>query len=545
MKVTSYISHDALSHKEINITAKFDNVEQVLTTITAIPLAEKQRIFSVHNQCPFDVWLGENGASAAQIACTPGTDKNYQSDCPVNQICLNFSQTKNYCVFAEIIEVNATYPQAPIKPSDINKTFELNTSACSGGMVTDESNNVFGQCECSNNNDCGKGQQCLPSAGTNQCQWSLELNDFGKVPTGKYVNIPIEYPEDSKFAASGSMYIKLGCNESGSKCISDNKDPSLMSPTTFIEYTLATTNTDFYDISNINGATIPVSIKPIVSTTTPFVSDENNDSSSFEGNPYWCSVAAGTSDEFKDQIAKIKTANPAVDPQTLLQDKYGCKNDYNNRLEPGQVLVIADGNITKSCVSDDDCKQSSVGSSCGITNNVMMNNLDGNNTLTDYLDRSDHYQCGHIIGYASLTQLCGIAEGNASFGYFDSKLGIQCSTESNTDIDFTNYALCAMKFTYTDIDTGPARSCFNANQTAEGDTCCGYSSWDGMPTGEKAKQAQVWQCRMLIQLNGRHPLNRMLNLSKRDAIRHILINMMIHSRHLHVYPKIKMTMPII
>jgi len=479
IQLSSHLEHEIQSSKDVHISATYKEDSHHLTTVTTLSNGVNERSFHVNNQCGFDVWLEANGASAAQIGCSPQSGTDFQSNCPDNQVCLQVNDTTNYCVNAVVIDINAT---APIKVADENITYELNASACLGDIIIDRSSAVFGQCQCSTHNDCGAGQKCAPSAGTNQCQWDLELSNFGKVAQNANVNIPIVYPKDSKFAASGTMYIKLGCDESGANCLSDNVDTKLKSPTTFIEYTLATADVDFYDISNINGATIPVTIAPIVSKHTLFYSAENNGSLSFEGNPYWCSVAAGTSSEFKEQITKIKQAHPNAIPNTQLQDKFGCKNEYNATLDTGFIYVTqAEVNATH-CTTNSDCNSSNAGPSCGVTSNVMLNNVDGNNTSQDNLDRSNYYQCGHIVGYASLTQLCGVADNNESLGYFDTALGINCSTQSDSTKEFTDYALCSMKFDQN--DTGPARSCFNSNQTVKGDTCCGYSEWDGMPTGE-------------------------------------------------------------
>ncbi|MBN2816630.1 MAG: hypothetical protein JXQ67_08095 [Campylobacterales bacterium] len=479
LQIISKLSHEVQKSVAIDISAEHNENVHHLATLTSFANGVKKRSFLINNQCPFDVWLEGIGASAAQVGCSPSTGTNYQSNCPEDELCLYFSQTKSYCVNASVIDENTT---APIMATDINVTYELNSSACSGGMITDISSPIFGQCTCSNDSQCALGQKCQPSGGTNQCAWDLGLDNFGKISKHSDVNVLLEHEADSQFAASGSMFVKLGCDGSGERCLLDNKDASLSSPTTFIEYTLATKSNDYYDISNINGATIPVSIRPIVSQTIPFYS-ENNGSNSFADNPYWCSVAGGTSEELLEQIEKTKKLSQGFIPLNTLQESYGCKNDFDTRLSPAFTLVSPEGSTHKSCQADSDCIGSSQGSSCGITSNTMNNNIDANNTKVANLDRAEHYECGHIVGYASLTQLCGLAEANSSYGYFDSEANITCSTEDSHSIDFINYALCEMHFISDSNDTGPARSCFNTNQTAMGDTCCGYSTWNSMPSG--------------------------------------------------------------
>ncbi|NOQ32313.1 MAG: hypothetical protein GQ570_14480 [Helicobacteraceae bacterium] len=467
VKITSNINDTTYFQLEegISITASYNDDVRVIGKITHVPASTQSRFFQINNQCSFDVWMGTSGASAAQIGCTPSSgDKNYQANCPTDQICLTVSANANYCVNAKIIDVNAT---TPINIADEKTKYTLNSAGCPGGIITDKSSTIYGQCVCSFNDNCAKGQKCLPSAGKNQCMWDLDIANAGHVATGTTLKVPLSYDTDSLFAASGAMYIKLGC-ESG-KCISDNKDPSLQSPTTFIEYTLANKGLDYYDISNINGANIPVSMKPIITTKTPF---ENNSSttSSFAKNAYWCSVAGGTTSEFKAHNTELK--NAGYSPLSTLESNYGCKNSYNTTYTPGLTFVKAKPLSTKqTCTEDKNCTGSSAGSHCGVAADDMINIKQTKN-----YDRAQNYSCGEIIGYNSLTQLCGIA--TATAGYHDTTEGIKCSNETVSSQDFTNYALCSMKFDGN--DTGPARSCFNANQTASGDTCCGYSTWSGM-----------------------------------------------------------------
>ena len=388
------------------------------------------RNVTVTNQCPFDVSLQSVGSNASAIGCSPSA-ASAQANCPSGFVCYAKNKTTNYCVAGSAVS-GATLPLS--SQTDIT----LDASSCpSSSQITDSTSNSWGQCQCSSDSGCANNQACQSVTGnTKQCYWSLPLANGGKLArtTGKLTIALTPNSQDADaMVASGKLYAKFGCNVNG-QCLSDNTQGA---PATLVEFTFQNNN-DWYDVSYINGVNLPATMQPVLATDLDYQSDD----------PYRCLAAggdAGTMDAIFAYQKKHKlSGNSALKP-------FACTNDYSTVFDGTNTGF----NFVSSESNPMDCSKASPctnGLACGLTLDAVKNDI--TNTT-----------CGHRLGYWTYAQFCA-----ANSSYNNSTLGISCGTTK----DYA-YALCENQAGMT--DTGPGRSCFNANTTTDKQTCCGYESW--------------------------------------------------------------------
>jgi hypothetical protein len=399
--------------------------------------AATSRALTFTNQCPFDVWVQSVGSNAANIPCSAVTT-SAQANCPSGSICYDANVNTQYCVPGTT--------QSNQFPVTSQSAITLDASQCpSGQLVTDTSSNLWGQCTCSTNSDCGSNQICGPVAkGLDQCFWGYELAQGGKLtpPTGganvETITIDASSTVANAIIASGNFFAQLSCDVNGN-CLSDSDTGS---PATRIEYTLVNGN-DFYDVSYINGMNVPAVMTPVTSTSLDYQSND----------PYRC-MAAGGDARTMQAIASFQQQN-GIAGNTELQ-AFACTNDYDSTYVDelvGLNFVDPPPASPTTCKASADCSDGDV---CGLS----LGAVTGQSGVT-----LGQLTCGQRLGYWTYTQLCAA---NSSFA--STALGVNCS-----DAQTRAYAECTSLQGVS--DQGPGRSCFNSNTTTNGDTCCGYEAW--------------------------------------------------------------------
>lgn len=390
------------------------------------------RTLTFSNQCSYDVWLTAVGSNASNVPCTPSTS-NAQGDCPSGNICFDKDANTHYCVAGTT--TSTTFPIT--KTSDIN----LTASGCpSGNQVTDTGSVLWGQCTCSSGSDCASGQVCSTvQKGIKQCYWGYDLPQGGKLAadtgTAKTLSLSVtaNSTDPNAVVSSGKFFVKLACDANGT-CQSDNTQGA---PASLVEFTFKNNN-DWYDVSYINGINAPMAMYPVTSTGNDYDSK----------NPYRCQ-AAGADKTLYNSINTFQT-NHGLTPNTALE-KFVCTNNYDTTIGTSKVGFNFVSQVTgaKACTQNSAC---STGQVCGLT----LEAVTGGKTAT---------QCGNRLGFWTYAQFCG-----ANSSYRNNGLGIRCDQPADMA-----YALCKNQSGLS--DTGPGRSCFNANTTSSGDTCCGYKAW--------------------------------------------------------------------
>ncbi|MGX1308430.1 hypothetical protein AB7M35_003188 [Amorphus suaedae] len=233
---------------------------------------------------------------------------------------------------------------------------------------------------------------------------------------------------------SGNVYAAANCDSKGNNCQTGmcplSKDGKAyivpcqsgdapVGPTTLAEFTLQNTGPDFYDISMVNGANVPVSMEP---TSSPSANPNNSS--------YWCSAPGSTK----------------VSSGSLLS---ACDWTFDATIggaDHSSVLRAVTAGSTV-CTDSLPCTKPEV---CGYSFIV------GTNTVTQ--------NCGTPIGWWNADELCTFTGG--AFGK-----PILCASTvkdqgTNTDL-----------FQCTAVNSG---SCYSANA---GSDCCGCPTWtvNGQP----------------------------------------------------------------
>lgn len=207
---------------------------------------------------------------------------------------------------------------------------------------------------------------------------------------------------------SGVIAGRTNCTDAGcvtADCAGGKKGcvHGFQPPATQAEFTVQNSDTDFYDIEIINGINLPVSITPSVGSQ--------------ENKPYWCGSPG------------------AVKPSAGLG---ACSWD----LKPPLLEYNWVENGGNTCVSDRDCGG---GTMCGLSFNP------GHQQLLQLT-------CGHLLGYWSANQICGIQRDYGAPFY--------CSDRPKGQEELTWWNLFAC------VDVG---SCY---QPGALNTCCGCANWN-------------------------------------------------------------------
>lgn len=173
---------------------------------------------------------------------------------------------------------------------------------------------------------------------------------------------------------------------------------------------------DFYDITGINGINIPMSIEPQGVT---------RDSS----NPYTCGAPGITTDQ----------SSTTLPVQTIGACTWDFAPPSNN------YIWVANGGAP--CATNNQCNQAG-GEACGLS----QANIVGNSAQTT---------CGIFEGYWTANQVCGINSNYSQAPYF--------CTNPATNGTFTNMYQCS--------GTGYSESCYNSSNST---TCCGCQNWQNV-----------------------------------------------------------------
>lgn len=463
--------------KSTVLNSLHENILSQVATITTSSI--NGRYISVENNCGYDVWMSFEASSAAQIACTPSST-SAQSNCPSGYVCYNKSSTTNYCVPGTTTATNFT--------NITQGSVSLNASKCATGqIVSDTSSTQWGQCSCNfgaaagSTGGCPSGQVCQQVTSTiNQCYFdtqylgSTDFMNTGHVPAGTVeqnasgglpkVIMPLSYNPTNTIFTSGNLYFKTGCASDGTNCLSGVS--TTPTPNTRIEYTFGNTGNDYYDVSYIGGINVPAKM-------SPSFKDSNITFTAQASNQYFCTPAGGTNTDYTNPPSGFSISSGL--------NGWGSTLDWDSAIQNNSALLgwnfVTAGGQTCSA-SNNSCPSGQV---CGLAYATVAAN-------------STQLTCGTRLGYWSYAQLCSVAtttSGAWQNQYVNSTLGVDCSNTTTA-----SYSLCTQVSGYSGTG-GPARSCFNSNQTSTGQTCCGYTAWSNtngaMPTttGQNSQSTAV------------------------------------------------------
>ena len=233
----------------------------------------------------------------------------------------------------------------------------------------------------------------LDDSTTGLCYYSLD----GINPTTQVILAPNSEPKVFSFGnlnreivLSGQISYFSGCDTTDDIATNNCSTKTYMTSPT--EFTLVgTSGNDFYDVSLINGISIPVMIKP-----------EDNGTFTATSDPYWCGAAGAPVGD-----SGIRSG----------LKEYGCTYEYEddfNSTSPGNNNIgfnyVADGNET--CSNHSDCAS---GETCGLSSKTVSSN----DTQTT---------CGKRVGYWTYAGLCSAPQTSDSIKYANQNIAVDCAT---------------------------------------------------------------------------------------------------------------------
>lgn len=307
-----------------------------------------QRTFSFVNKCPYKVWFAFNGGG--QISgCATNADCDAKPGVIPGTFACNPAAAggSGQCFWVNPVPANGTYELPAQTGTNTVQLTERVYSPSPGqpivwsGIVTGRTGCSSGTCETA---DCGGG-------GTGACNVGVGFNQPAMQP----------------------------------------------------ELTLQT-NTDFYDITSINGINVPLSIEPVNATRDTT-------------NPYTC----GSSGISANQTESAGTIG-------------GCSWTFS---PPSQAYVwVADAGSTP-CSVNSDCNQGA-GEACGLKRSSISGNLSAT-------------MCGKFLGYWTADEVCGI---NSSY----SQAPFTCNAPADGGTTFADMFGCSAGVYAASCYTSPGQT---------------------------------------------------------------------------------------
>lgn len=281
---------------------------------------------------------------------------------------------------------------------------------------------------CSSNSDCPSSGIC--STETSLCYYPSFLPDgYLDLSTGSSRNLSVNV--DSGNLYSGAVFLSTGCDTYANACetgICKDKHCGLstgaVGPHTRAEFTFDPKSVDFYDISIMHGANVPISMTP-------------TNGNKVNGNPYSCGSAGASS--VVNGMPKCSYAyNPVV----------------NGEDQTSNIAFVAapDLNNLQYCSSDNECGSLKCGLAAG---------RDPTGLPTQDVQKV----CGKVVGIWSMDEVCVYSNGNYAPEPYTCNRQVQYGT-------YTNLYGCSGAY----VSSG-----YQPNQPV--DKVCGCYNWESSPSG--------------------------------------------------------------
>ncbi len=297
-----------------------------------------------------------------------------------------------------------------------------------------------------------------PTPNPSPSAYLLPSQAEGAAPSTKSITISGSY--------GGQFFPRTGCSLQGSNFVCATGDcasganaqcpdnnGSVYEPYTRIEETFTSTTQGGYDISLINGASIPSELKGLGPLSSQFASP---------AAPYVCTGAgAPIQPPYTQFNPSYPPAPPPLPPLPAPATPLGsCPWEYTAPSASPLFNFVTNGTTIT------DCNQCSSGI-CGLAFETTPSA--GNIVLA----------CGNLLGYWSINQLCS---GNVT--YTGANAAMNPSTVFNCNDLITNYSTQTYQAGTTVYDLyacvpqgSTLQSCYNSGN---GSTCCGAQNWNAI-----------------------------------------------------------------
>jgi len=280
---------------------------------------------------------------------------------------------------------------------------------------------------CSTSTDCPSSGVC--SVDTKLCYYPSFLpGGFLDLQKGEIRNLNISVNKGDLY--SGAVFVSTGCNTYQNSCetgICRDKSCALtagaVGPHTRAEFTFDPAHVDFYDISLMHGANVPMSMIPSCGKVEA-------------GDSYSCGPAGSVTGS-----------------NTLSKCTYG----YNAISDSSNILFVAAPDLSnlQSCSSDSQCNTAASGLRCGLAAGRDPTGLPTADVVK---------VCGKVVGMWSSDEVCVYTAGQYAADPYTCNKGVSHGT-------YTDLYGCSGAY----VSSG-----YQPNQPV--DTVCGCYNWESAPS---------------------------------------------------------------
>lgn len=234
-----------------------------------------------------------------------------------------------------------------------------------------------------------------------QCYWDIPQPEHGRsldLEPNSSISLRLTAPEQTcqplnkRVKWSGNIWGATGCDERGvceTAICNNGHCPTYegpVGPVTLAEFTLQNEESDFYDVSIIDGVNIPVEVKPSITNTTKSAKEANQMGVAAY---YWCSNPGGV-------VASNRNLSDCTwDFQIAPFEVSGF--EANSTL---LALVANNATGNKNCSKNFHCTDGEV---CGTLEELSMSGGPGQNVFPG--------KCGKLIGLWNANAICTWAAG--------------------------------------------------------------------------------------------------------------------------------------
>lgn len=317
----------------------------------------------------------------------------------------------------------------------------------------------------------------MPTSGNPLHQYMLAaLSKSG--PVSRSVTIPI-YQENA-VVFSGGASARLGCQDAAGNFVqcavgNCNEDKNALgcgytngtgNGATIAEFTLQAQGIDYYDLSIINGAHVPMSMEPTKGQT--YDSKQQGSTVGY----YWCGAPGSTNKTAASHqpacawnLGGYLVGGTAIPPS---------KTKYFVNVTAPAVTPPIDVSKLNYCSKDTDCTGNQ---SCGLSLDLLTQiSEDSRATLFSAMGangKSGPYTCGKKLGYSTPVDICSlVTSGDDGFLHCNNPLTQKSPAGGSVSMNFANLYAC----------NGPTDNCVKAKSDYSGKVCCGCTTW-GLTSG--------------------------------------------------------------
>jgi hypothetical protein len=306
------------------------------------------------------------------------------------------------------------------------------------------------------------------------------LQQFMLAADGGSSSVTLPIYQGNAVVFSGGASARLGCQDAtgkfvqcavgncneGNNALGCGYTSGTSNGATIAEFTLSAQDIDYYDISIINGAHVPMSMAPAAGQTP--------DSSKRGGTVgyYWCgapgaAAAGGAGQPGCDWNLGSHLKAAAAIPRA--KARY-----FVNVTAPAvaQPIVLSKLNY---CASDADCTgQQSCGLSLDLLSLIPVNQRASLFSATGANGKKGPYTCGKRLGYSTPVDICSLVTSGAD-GFLNCSSTLTQTSPAGGQVNLSSANLYACD--------GPTDNCVKSASDYAGTVCCGCTTWSSLDAG--------------------------------------------------------------